>query len=307
MRLTLKSLINPPINCSAWARQLILLSCFIIPPAYSGQLAIIIDDLGYNSSLGKRTINLPGDFTLAFLPFTPHGRELAEQAHRMGKELILHAPMSNIKALPLGKNALLSGMKPEAFTAALGNMLAEIPHIKGLNNHMGSQLTQEQLPMNWLMSELSERNLYFVDSRTSAASLALQTAKLYQVPSVKRDVFLDNQRDSEIIQRQLHKALTLAQRQGKAIAIGHPYPETLAILEKIQPLLTDYQVELVSVSQLLLDSLQSEPILQTKPIDCCTIPSTLPPPLLRRASNTETMKAHVPSAIDWINFSYEPW
>jgi hypothetical protein len=186
-------------------------------------------------------------------------------------------------------------------------MLTEIPHIKGLNNHMGSQLTQEQIPMNWLMNELAERNLYFVDSRTSAASLALQTAKSYQVPSLKRDVFLDNQRDAEVIQRQLHKALAIAQTQGKAIAIGHPYPETLAVLEKIQPLLTNYQVELVSVSQLLLDSPQSEMVLQTKSTDCCTIRTRLPPPLLRRASNTETTKANLPLAIDWINFSYEPW
>src|SRR5690606_38705840 len=101
---------------------------------------------------------------------------------------------------------------------------------------------------------LARRHLYFVDSRTTAKTLALQTAQQYRIPSAKRDVFLDNRRDKELIHAQLRKALTLAHTQGQAIAIGHPYPETLSVLEQIQPLLAEYQVELVKVSVLLANT-----------------------------------------------------
>lgn len=112
------------------------------PYLLAGQLAIIIDDLGYSLNLGKRATDLPGDFTYAVLPFTPHGVELAERAHARGKEIMLHAPMSNEHDLPLGNGALVEGMSQENFLQVLRDDLANIPHIKGVNNHMGSQLTR---------------------------------------------------------------------------------------------------------------------------------------------------------------------
>lgn len=217
----------------------------------AGQLAIIIDDLGYNLSLGKRATDLPGNFTYAVLPFTPHGVELAERAHARGKEIMLHAPMSNEHDLPLGKGALVDGMSREDFVQVLRADLASIPYIKGVNNHMGSQLTQNAEVMSWLMQELKQRQLYFVDSRTTAKTQALAMAELAQLPSRKRDVFLDDQRDIENIRRQLVLAVKTAQRQGSAIAIGHPYRNTLDVLEHIQPLLDSHQVKLVNASNLM--------------------------------------------------------
>jgi polysaccharide deacetylase 2 family uncharacterized protein YibQ len=221
------------------------------PVALAGQLAIIIDDVGYNAELGRRLINLKGNFTLAVLPFTPHGKELAELAHKRGKELMLHAPMSNASGLRIEPGGLASEMTRTEYQTNLRKMLADVPYIQGLNNHMGSRLTREKAPMDWLMAELSQRQLYFIDSRTTAETVALQTAHEHQVPGMKRDVFLDNLRDEKLIVSQLHKVLALAKAQGKAIAIGHPYPETIAALEHIQPILDKYGVTLVSVSQLL--------------------------------------------------------
>lgn len=215
------------------------------------KLAIIIDDLGYNLSLGKRTVDLPGAFTIAILPFTPHGTELAKLAHQRGKEIMLHAPMSNHHRYPLGPGGLVSGMGQAEFLAVLRQNLANIPHIKGVNNHMGSQLTEQAEPMRWLMRELQARQLYFVDSRTSARTQALIEAERIQLPSRKRDVFLDDRRDRQQIEKQLLLALAKARQQGAAIAIGHPYPETLAVLQAIQPLLQRHQVELVPVSALV--------------------------------------------------------
>ncbi len=219
--------------------------------AWPAQLGIIIDDLGYNAELGRRIVDLPGDITLAILPFTPHGQELATTGYRQGKEIILHAPMSNSRDLPLGPGGLTSDMDQDEFQQALEKMLAAVPHIRGLNNHMGSQLTRETRPMTWLMAELADRGLYFVDSRTSAESQALRVAQSRRLPSVKRDLFLDNQRDITLIRQQLQKALVLAQRRGRALAIGHPYPETLTVLEELPALLATTGVRLVKVSELL--------------------------------------------------------
>ncbi len=228
----------------------LLLWCFA-QPVFAAQLAIIIDDIGYNGPLGRRTANLEGAFTLAVLPFTPHTRELAQLAYKQGKEVILHAPMSNTRDMPLGKGGLESGMEYDEFINTLRANLADIPHLRGVNNHMGSQLTQETEPMGWLMDELIRHNLYFVDSRTSADSQALAVAKAYGVPALKRDVFLDNVRTLQHIQQQLLKAIQLAQRNGQAIAIGHPYPQTLQVLEQAPTLLAEHGVQLVPVSHLL--------------------------------------------------------
>ena len=221
------------------------------PALAKGQLAIIIDDIGYNLALGKRTTDLPGDFTLAVLPFTPHGSELAQRAHQRGKEIMLHAPMSNHHNYPLGRGGLVSGMQRAELLAVLRQNLASIPHVRGVNNHMGSQLTEQAEPMRWVMEELKMRRLYFVDSRTSARTQALMAAQAIQLPSRKRDVFLDDERTRDNIDYQLRRALELARKQGSAIAIGHPYPETLAALEQLQPLLDYYQVRLVKASQLM--------------------------------------------------------
>lgn len=219
-----------------------------------GHLAVIIDDIGYNLALGKRTVDLSGDFTLAVLPFTPHGIELAERAHRRGKEIMLHAPMSNRHNYPLGRGGLMSGMQRAEFLAVLRQNIANVPHIKGVNNHMGSLLTEQVEPMRWLMEELKNRQLYFVDSRTSAQTQALIMAEKIQLPSRRRDVFLDDERSSSKIKYQLIRALKLARQRGSAIAIGHPYPETLAELERLQPLLEQYDVQLVKASQLMAPS-----------------------------------------------------
>ncbi len=218
----------------------------------TGQLAIIIDDIGYNLRVGQRIVDLPGKITVAVLPFTPHGHALAESAHQQGKEVMLHAPMSNHHHYPLGRGGLYSGMSKAEFLSVLRQNLANVPHVQGVNNHMGSQLTEEPKPMGWLMAELQQRRLYFVDSRTSAQTQALAQAQKIGLPSRKRDVFLDDKKDEKIIYQQLLLALEIAQKQGSAVAIGHPYPETLRVLVQLPELLPRYQVTLVNASQLMI-------------------------------------------------------
>lgn len=214
------------------------------------RIAIIIDDIGNQWLAGRRSVELTGDITLAVLPFSPHALALAQLAQRRGKELMLHAPMEpeTHHAWHQGLDTL---MDEHAIRTQLTLMLDSLPMVKGVNNHMGSALTQRDQSMTWIMEELAQRNLYFIDSRTSAHSRALEQARRLALASAKRDVFLDNVRSLDAINRQFNTLLHLARTRGSAIAIGHPYPETLLFLEKVLPDLPATGVQLMPVSQLL--------------------------------------------------------
>lgn len=211
-------------------------------------IAIIIDDLGEQWQAGKRAIELPGDITLAILPFSTHGRRLAEIALQQGREVMLHAPMEPLSH-PAWRDGLTRGMTESELRRELHRMLCSLPRIRGVNNHMGSALTQERDAMDWVMAELAPRGLYFIDSRTTPASQALIAAQKHAIPSARRDIFLDNVRTEDAIAQQFRALLRLARERGRGIAIGHPYPETLSFLEKALIDLDD--VRLVPISHLL--------------------------------------------------------
>jgi polysaccharide deacetylase 2 family uncharacterized protein YibQ len=244
------------------------------------RLAIIIDDIGYNKVQSERAARLNGKFTLAVLPFTPHGFSSAQLAHSSGKELMLHLPMSAINNQALGRGGLVSGMEKAAFLNVIRQDLASIPHIKGVNNHMGSRLTQEAEPMQWLMSELRMRGLYFVDSRTSAQTKAFDIANGQQVASLKRDVFLDDSSEPSAIKHELTRAIVLARERGAAVAIGHPYPATLDILERAETLAEKHGVTLVYASQLVRPAAKVAPrksapsVLKDEGFPYCPAPPT---------------------------------
>lgn len=237
----------------ARAGQLLTLVLFssLLMAAEPPRIAIIIDDLGYHLKRGQRAIDLPAPVTLSILPHGPNSQELALRARKRGKEIMLHAPMSNIAGIPLDDGALTSDMNRQQLVAVLRQGLAALPDAIGVNNHMGSLLTQQAAHMHWLMAELSKQQLFFVDSRTSADSLAFDIAQDYSLPSLKRDVFLDNQRDNAFIESQFEQLLRIAKKRGWAVGIGHPYPETLAVLEEHLPQLKQQGVEVVTISALL--------------------------------------------------------
>lgn len=221
------------------------------PDVPIAKLVIILDDIGYNADAGLRAIELPADITFAVIPHTPHGKALADVAHSAGRELMLHAPMSNVSGMDLGQGGLTLQQSEEEFLDVFRRALADIPYIKGVNNHTGSELTAAVQPMQWVMQELKERDLYFVDSMTTRESVAAATAEQFFVPALRRHVFLDNIQTPEAIDLEFKRAITLAKQQGYAVAIGHPYPETLAYLESALPLLAAQHVKVVSVSAML--------------------------------------------------------
>jgi polysaccharide deacetylase 2 family uncharacterized protein YibQ len=214
-------------------------------------IAIILDDIGNNAALGMQAIDLPGAITYAVLPHTPHGEKLAMLAHQSGKEIMLHAPMSNLAQHPLGEGGLTPLLTEAEFTASLLRSIAAVPFAKGVNNHMGSELTSARMQMQWLMRELKLQDLYFVDSLTTASSVAAETAGEFAVPNLRRHVFLDNQATFENIDFEFKRLLEIARTKGSAVGIGHPYPETLAYLEQALATLEAEGIELIPVSRML--------------------------------------------------------
>ena len=215
-------------------------------------ITIIIDDLGYNLNQGMRAVALPGPVTFAVLPYSPHSKKLAEAAHNRDKEVMLHMPMDNGSGLSPGPGVLTAKQDQTTFRQQLEQAIQAIPHLQGINNHMGSSLTQNTQRMKWVMASLKNRSLYFVDSRTTALSVAGATARRQHIPSLERDVFLDHDPTPAAIDKQFKRLIKLAKKQGSAVAIGHPYPSTLGYLENVIPKLDAMGIFLVSPSGLLM-------------------------------------------------------
>ncbi len=213
-------------------------------------VSIIIDDMGNQPSMGA--LSLPGKVTYAFLPHTPHAARLAEEAHQRGKQVMLHLPMSSHDGADPGPGALTLHMTETAFKTTLLESLRAVPHVVGLNNHMGSLLTRHPGAMTWVMETLARRReLFFIDSRTTHETVAQRTAGEHGVPNTRRDVFLDNQRDPEAIRSQFRLLLSKARKQGYAVGIGHPYPETIDILMSELADLERQNIRLIPASELI--------------------------------------------------------
>lgn len=225
------------------------------PPAAaeSPMVAIVIDDLGHALDPGLQVAALAGPVACSILPHTPSGPELARRCHDSGKEVMLHLPMqpADPSERP-GHGALEIVHSRHELTRRLEAAMAAVPHASGVNNHMGSLLTRHLAPMQWLMESLSERSdLFFVDSITTLGTVAGRVAESNGLRTARRDVFLDHSPRPEDIRREFERLKQAARSKGSALAIGHPYPETLAILRAELPRLREEGIMLVSVNRLI--------------------------------------------------------
>lgn len=216
-------------------------------------MAIIIDDMGNNLEKGKAALSLPGDVTYAVLPHSPYGEYLAEMGHRLEKQIMLHAPMENTQHRNLGPGGLTKELSEEMFIEILRDDIKAVPFVVGVNNHMGSLLTQLEPQMTWLMAELKRQGLYFVDSVTTADTVAWRVAEAAGIPNLRRQVFLDHEVTTQFIDHQFLDALRIANSYGEVVVIGHPYPETISYLQAAIPTLKESGVELVFPTRLLED------------------------------------------------------
>ncbi len=216
------------------------------------KIGIIIDDLGYNSSLASAFIKLDLPLTFSILPFAPNTRLIAQKARKEEREIMLHLPMEpiNYPAINPGDGVLLVSMDREMILEVLNRGLSQIPFVAGVNNHMGSRFTENEEKMMIVLAELKRRGLYFIDSRTSASSVAFKVAKKIALRTASRDIFLDNDLSDNAISRQMERLLSLARHKGWAIGIGHPHKETLKILKRYMLTLNN-ETEIVPVSNLV--------------------------------------------------------
>ncbi len=211
-------------------------------------VAVVLDDLGLRRRLTTEIIGLPGPLTLAFLPYAGGVEKQAEAARRAGHELLVHVPMEPLGSEDPGPQALLTSLSDDEFLRRLRRDLARFDGYVGVNNHMGSKATADSRKMALIMRELGDRGLLFLDSRTTPLSVAGAQALRHGVPHAGRDVFLDNIADVGHITEQLRHVEAIARRTGAAVAIGHPYPETVAALSEWLPTLERRGFNLVPVT-----------------------------------------------------------
>ena len=225
-----------------------------IAPAAHGKprIAIIIDDMGLNAPRTNEVIKLPKTLTLAYLPYAPHLNQKTRDAKSYGHELMIHVPMQPIKtSMDAGPDVLTVDMSKREINRALKTIFKSFDGYAGINNHMGSRLTQDRKQMAVIMAQLKERNLYFIDSKTISNSVAADAARDAGVAYNARDVFLDHEPTYEFAVAALKHTEEIARRRGTAIAIGHPKENTIRALAEWIPTLKEKGIELVPVSEIL--------------------------------------------------------
>lgn len=217
-----------------------------------GKLAILLDDLGSDRAAADAIFALHVPLTISVLPYHAHSNEIAQQARQHGCEVMLHLPMESVANQSPEQQELRSGLSQAQVKAAVEKMLDDVPEADGVNNHQGSQATADAALMQTLMRVLKEEGVFYVDSRTTASTVAYETARREGVRAGFRNVpFLDDDPDKAAIKRQLRIALEGAKQKGEAIAIGHPHAATLAALREMLPEARKDGIQLVFVSELV--------------------------------------------------------
>jgi polysaccharide deacetylase 2 family uncharacterized protein YibQ len=216
------------------------------------KVAILIDDVGYNLPIIKQIAGIPIPLTWAVLPYSPYAKECLAEASKKNFEIILHLPLESIdETMNPGPGVLRHNLSEMEIEGQLNQDLNTVPGAIGVNNHMGSLGTQDPYLMACLMKIIGEKGLFFIDSRTTAASVAEQYALEYQVPYGKRRVFIDNDGDPSLKKAALRKLIKIALQDGSAIGIAHVREGNAAVITEMLPEFSKAGVEFVPVSELV--------------------------------------------------------
>jgi polysaccharide deacetylase 2 family uncharacterized protein YibQ len=238
----------PPASKPAWQRN-------AVPVAVTGQpmIAVVIDDMGLDRKRSQRTVDLPGPLTLAYLAYAGDLATQTGAARAAGHELLVHVPMEPGSATTdPGQNALLTALSPEELARRIAWNLSQFSGSVGINNHMGSKATADREMMGTVMEALKARGMLFLDSRTSGETVAQDVALKSGIPGLRRDVFLDHDPSPIAVRAALLDVEKVAERQGFAIAIGHPKDATINALSEWLPDVQSRGFVLVPVSAIAL-------------------------------------------------------
>jgi len=199
-------------------------------------VAIIIDDMGYDYSTDEAFLHIDAPLSYAFLPFAPNTHTLSMKAAAMGRDVLVHLPLQpqngsvdpgpGVLRLDMGFNTTIETLKRD---------IEAVPGATGLNNHMGSRYTEDPMAMKIVLAEVKRRHMFFVDSRTSANTVACTTAREMGIPAGQRAVFLDHTPQTQAVTHEINRLISVANERGAAIAIGHPTKVTLRVLYRELP------------------------------------------------------------------------
>jgi len=225
----------------------------VIKKRYSNpNVAIVIDDFGYNMNNLDKLFAVKKPVTFSILPNLAYSKRVALLAASKGYEVILHLPLeSNDKTAPTEAGTIKTGMSDHDMLALLGKNIESIPGLKGVSNHQGSKATQDKRTMTVILSDLKKRGLYFFDSLVTEKSVCREAAHQAQVPYAKRDMFLDNENSPEYIEKQILSLRKTAFKTGAAIAVCHDRKNTITVLSKMMPELSSEGINFVSLSEMV--------------------------------------------------------
>jgi len=219
---------------------------------FSPKVAFIIDDLGYETEIAIKMMVLDFPLTLSILPFLKYSEYIAEEGKKNNREIMLHLPMeANNSSTDPGPGAIKSYMSEEEIRQTVRGSIFNFPYVIGVNNHMGSKITEDREIMKIILEEIRRYDLFFIDSITTRNSIAYQVAQEMGVKTAVRTVFLDNESDMEYIKGQMLEVQEVALKDGEAIAIGHSRINTFYVLKRMIPELIKAGIEIVPVSELV--------------------------------------------------------
>ncbi len=215
------------------------------------RIAFIVDDVGYEIKNAKRLLELRRPMTISIFPQLKYSRHIAELAHEMGFEVMMHLPMDSGKSLRRNPGFVAPDMDENEIAWVLDKDFSSIPYVIGVNNHQGSLMTTDPEAMRRVVEYLGKRDLFFIDSRTTSETIAYDVAKKYGLRAAQNDLFLDNEKDVDYIKGQIMMLMEEARQKGKAIGICHIHPATIEAFQEMFPVIESNDMELVFASALV--------------------------------------------------------
>ena len=244
---------SPPVAGSPAEKEGVAIAK-ITPPRFKlKQVAIIIDDIGYDMTPLHELLRVDADITFAILPLLTHSRQAADMLHKANRETLLHLPMEPLsypKEKP-GNGALFLDMNDEEIVFQLEKNLASVPYIAGVNNHMGSKFMADEERLMLVFKQLKKKDLFFIDSRTTNNSKTTTASQKVHLTVASRKIFLDNDRDYSKIYQILMDMGNAPAGKTPLIMIGHPYPETIRAIRDANKIFQEKGVSIVPVSKLI--------------------------------------------------------
>ncbi len=195
------------------------------------KIVIVIDDMGISKKRSYDIMSLNAPLTLSFLTYSKNLDKYFEELEGSEFEVMAHIPMEAKTKFDEAPDTLYVSEKNEVIEKEFIKMLEKFDAIKFVNNHTGSLFTENKDKMNVVMKVLKEKKIGFLDSKTSAKSVAKSVAEKHKVEYFSRNVFLDNKNDFEYIMGQLKQTERIAKKNGYAIAIAHPKSQTYNALK----------------------------------------------------------------------------